>query len=163
MTGFLVIGGIGVALLVLALVLGDHVDGILEAFEAGEWFTGAGLAGFLGALGFVGALVLGTTDNMAAAIAAGVVAGLAVGAGVAWLTLRLRHAGTGTAPSRASLLGRTGIVVSDIPADGFGEIRVSGRLDKVNARAERPLPAGTEVWVVESLSATSVLVQAVRD
>lgn len=163
MTVFLTIGGVGLVLLVLALVVGDHVDGVLNVLDAGEWFTGAGLAGFLGALGFVGALILGLTDNPAVAIAAGAVAGLAVGAAVAWVTVRLRHAGTGSAPNRASLIGRTGVVVSDIPLDGLGEIRVAGSLDKVHARANRPIPAGTEVWIVESLSATSVLVQPTRD
>lgn len=161
MTAFLVIGGIGIALLIAALAAGDLLDGVLEGLDAGEWFTGAGLAGFLGALGFGGALVLSITGNMIAAVAGGVLAGAALAWAVAWTTLRLRTSGSGSAPTRASLIGRVAVVVSAIPAGGYGEIRITddGHLTKLHARADQPLAEGTEVWIVESLSPTSVFVR----
>ena len=47
---FLVLGALGVLLLLVALVLGDVLDGALEGLSAGYFSTEA-LAGFLGALG----------------------------------------------------------------------------------------------------------------
>ncbi len=165
MTLFLTLGGAGVALLALALLIGDHVDGIFDALGGGEWFTGASLAGFLGALGFVGALTLSATDNPALAWGVGVASGLALGALVGWVTLRMRHSGSGSTPTRDSLVGLTGRVVSEIPETGFGTVtvNVAGHLTNLNARAGQRLPQGTEVWVVETLSPTSVLVRPTHD
>ena len=52
MTVFLVVGAVGVLLLLVALVVGDVLDGALEGLSAGFFSTEA-LAGFLGALGFL--------------------------------------------------------------------------------------------------------------
>ena len=62
MTPYLVIGGIGVALLVFSLVVGELFDGLFDAFGS-DLLSGASLAAFLGALGFVGALVFGSTGS----------------------------------------------------------------------------------------------------
>ena len=51
MTAFLVVGALGVVLLLVALLLGDVLDGALEGLSAGFFSTEA-VAAFLGALGF---------------------------------------------------------------------------------------------------------------
>ncbi len=163
MTVFLVIGAVGLLLLLLSVVAGDHLPAMFDVLDAGDLLTGAGLAGFLGALGFVGALVLDRTDDVGAASGAGVAAGLAVGALVGWITQRLRGDSSAQSPSTRDLVGVTGTVILPIPDDGFGQVRcgVAGHLVTLDARADRPVPSGTEVRVIESLSPTSVRVQPV--
>ncbi len=160
MTVFLAIGVIGVVLLLVALVIGDQFDGVLDALGGGEWFTGAALAGFLGGVGFVGAGVLAVTDNTWLAAVGGLLAGLALGVAVGWVTLRLRNSGEDGTPSSASLVGLIGTVVNDIPTDGYGVISVvnAGHLTRLNARCAEPLPSGTPVTVTDVLSPTSVKV-----
>lgn len=161
MTTFLVIGGVGVVLLLVALLVGDHVDGVLDSLGGGEWFTGAALAGFLGALGFVGALTLGLTGNVLIASVIGVMSGLTLGAGVGWITVRLRDSGQNDVVRTSSLVGREGTVVSDIPEDGYGEISIvnAGQPLKVNARSAGPVATGTPVTVTDVLSPTAVHVR----
>ncbi len=160
MTAFFVIGGIGIALVLVSLVVGEHVHGIFDALGGGDWFTGASMAGFLGALGFGGAIVLGVSGSMTLAIIAGVLLGLLFGGLVAYLVIRLRNTQEGGAPSSSDLVDREGVVISDIPADGMGEIRIvqGGHITKLNARSAVPLKAGTQVSVTDVLSATSVRV-----
>lgn len=161
---FLAIGAAGIVLLLLALILDDLLDGVLGSF-GGEWFTGATLAGFLGALGFIGALILSATDNTVLATVGGSITGLVLAALVGWVTHKLRATNTDDTPKTAALVGRTGVVINDIPDNGYGEIRLTagGHLTKLHARADRALPAGTEVWILENLSPTSVRVQSVHD
>lgn len=165
MTTFLVIGGIGVVLLLTALILDDFMDGAFDALGGGDWFTGASLAGFLGGLGFGGAIVLDLTGSTGLATAAGAIFGLLLGALAAWVIFKLRHIGYESAPSQRSIIGLPGVVVTAIPSDGFGEIRVvnAGHLTKLAARCHQPLPSGAEVWIAESLSATAVRVEPVRN
>lgn len=157
---FLAIGVIGIVLLLVALFVGDHLDGALDALGGGDWFTGAALAGFLGGVGFVGAAALTLTDNPWLAAIAGLIAGVALGLAVGAVTVRLKDSGSGTTPTSQSLTGLTGTVVGDIPADGYGTVSVvnTGHLTRLNARAGMPLPSGTQVTVVEVLSPTSVKV-----
>lgn len=160
MLAFLIVGGIGVVLLVITLVVGDVFGGVLDVFGGGaDWAVGA-VAGFLGAFGFAGALVLGLTDVMLFAVLAGGLAGLGVGALSAIGTRYLQRGGDDSTVRSASLVGLNGIVVNDIPALGYGEISVvvSGHLTKLNARCPEPLPAGSPVIVDAVLSPTSVSV-----
>lgn len=157
MTPFLVIGGVGVVLLVISVVIGDVLSGALDVLGGGaDWLFGA-VAGFLGAFGFVGALVLGLTDRTGLAIAVGLAAGVAIGALAAVLTRYLQRDDQST-PRSAALVGLNGIVVNDIPAQGYGEISVvvSGHLTKLNARCPEPLAAGSPVIIDAVLSPTSV-------
>src|SRR6266508_1962707 len=64
-------------------------------------------------------------------------------------------------PAVADLVGTLGVVVTPIPVDGYGEVRVrlGGQPVKLYARSERPLPLGTRVFVIEAPSSTSVLVE----
>ncbi len=58
-----------------------------------------------------------------------------------------------------------GLVLTPVGAAGYGEIalRVGGHRIKLTARADRPLPGATRVWVVEVLSPTAVRVEPVDE
>ncbi len=72
--------------------------------------------------------------------------------------------GSGAAPREGDVVGVSGTVVTAISADGYGEVlvRLAGQPVKLAARADTPLPRGTEVWVDRSLSSTSVSVRPVE-
>lgn len=166
MTGtvvFLVIGGIGLAVLVLGLI-GNQLLGAINIDWFGDASTEA-VAGFLGVFGFVAALVrvvLGSDDPGALALAGavGVAAALPASLLVVRLSRALRDMPTDDTPRRSDLIGTSGVVVSAIPAAGYGEVRVrlAGHPVKLYARADQPLAAGTAVLVVEAPSDTSVVV-----
>ncbi|MDR1264295.1 MAG: NfeD family protein [Propionibacteriaceae bacterium] len=159
-TVFLVLGVVGVLLLALFTFVDDHLGGIFDALGGGDWFSGASLSGFLGALGFGGLLVLSWTGSVTLAWVAGAGLGLGLGALVAWAMFRLRHTQDGGAPTTASLLGQEGTVVTAIPADGFGEVKLlhGGHLVKLSARANLPITPGQPVTVIDVLSPTAVRV-----
>lgn len=161
MTAFLIIGSIGVVLLIVSLILGDVFEGAFQGL-GGDFFTGAAAAGFLGAFGFVAALVYGGTESMVISIVSGLVAGFAIGAAAGWLTNRLRRGGDEANVRTSSLVGRTATVMNAIPDVGYGEISIvaSGHITKLNARASGPVPAGSTVVITGVLSATAVLVEA---
>ena len=77
------------------------------------------------------------------------------------MLFRSRDMPTDPTPSRADLAGALGVVVTPIPAAGYGEVRVNlaGQPVKFNAKADRPIAAGAKIFVVEALSETSVLVE----
>lgn len=160
MTAFLVVGALGVALLVLALVVGDVLDGAFEGLSAGFFSTEA-LAAFLGALGFGGALALSATGSTSLAV----VIGLVLGGGLAWLAARasrlLHGDGTTDVVRTSDLLEKMGSVVSDIPEGGFGVVSLSvgGHLTRLNARSSQAVPAGTRVSVTRVVSPTAVEVE----
>ena len=161
---FLLIGGLGAAVLALALLGAEllhfghpGVDGPVS-LEA--------VAGFAGAFGFGGAIVnelLGAGG--AGATVGGVAAGLLAAVPTTWLTARLSRAArnmhTDATPTRQDLVGALGVVVTPIPATGYGEVRVrvGGQPVKLNAKAERPIRTGAPIFVIEALSDTSVLVE----
>ncbi|MGW0434566.1 hypothetical protein ACWDV4_18755, partial [Micromonospora sp. NPDC003197] len=125
------------------------------------------VAGFVGALGFGGAIASELLDArspgmIAVAAAVGIIVAIPTG----WLTVRLARAArnmrTDATPTREHLVGSLGVVVTPIPAGGYGEVRVriSGQPVKLNAKADEPISTGTQVFVIEALSDTSVLVEA---
>jgi membrane protein implicated in regulation of membrane protease activity len=161
---FLIIGGVGIAVLVLAL-LGTELVHIGNPDVEGPISLEA-IAGFIGVLGFGGAIAsellnARTPGMLAVAAALGAVAALPA----AWFAARLARAArdmpTDPTPSRADLAGALGVVVTPIPAAGYGEVRVNlaGQPVKFNAKADRPIAAGAKIFVVEALSETSVLVE----
>ncbi|GAA3602446.1 hypothetical protein [Microlunatus ginsengisoli] len=159
MLAFLIIGGIGIVLLLIAVIVGDALGGALDSIGIGaDWVTGA-VAGFLGAFGFAGALALGLTDSTLVAVLVGLVAGIGFGALAAWGTRELQRGDDSTVRS-AALVGLTGTVISAIPEQGYGEISVvvAGHLTKLNARCAEPVPSGHAVIVDAVLSPTSVSV-----
>jgi len=161
MTAFLVIGAVGIVLLLFSLIVGEHLHGIFDALGGGDWFTGSSLAAFLGALGFGGAIVQTLTGSTLLAVIGGLAFGLAFGALIAYGMIKLRLIDTGGAVTTHDLVAATGVVLSDIPAQGFGEIRVTrqGHMMKLNAKSAIPLSTGTQVTVIDVLSATAVVVE----
>ncbi|ROT33636.1 hypothetical protein [Micromonospora sp. HM5-17] len=161
---FLTIGGASVAVLALAL-LGTEIAHLGNPDVDGPIGLEA-VAGFAGVLGFGGAIaneLLGgrTPGQIAAAGGLGALAALPAG----WLAARLSRAArdmpTDPTLTRNDLVGALGVVVTPIPSDGYGEVRiqVAGQPMKLNARAERPIATGVQIFVIEALSETSVLVE----
>lgn len=160
-TAFLIIGGIGLALLVVALLGGEVLDFL--PFDADGPFSTAAVAGFVGAFGFGAAIAY----SLIPVVLIAVLVGVAAAAPLAWLTIKLTravmHMRTDPTLTRDHLVGATGVVVSPIPADGYGEVRVlvAGQQMKFNARADKALPTGAEIFVIGTLSETSVRVDEV--
>lgn len=160
MTVFLVVGAFGVLLLLVALVVGDVLDGALEGLSAGFFSTEA-LAGFLGALGFGGAIALATTGSTTLAVVVGLVLGVLLG----WLAARasrfLHGDGEGDTVRTSDVLEKIGSVVSAIPEGGFGVVSLSvgGHITRLNARSSIAVPAGTQVSVTQVISPTAVQVE----
>lgn len=178
---FLIIGGFALVLLVLALLGagGTHFG----HFHVGHFHVGhpsvghagaAGgvelslpaIAGFLGTFGFGAAIVSSVlpgrgTFTVLVAVAGGLVAAVPA----AWLTGRLvssvMNMPTDATLTSGDLVGASGVVITPVPVDGFGEVRlaIAGQQIKFNARCTRPLPLGTAVFVIAVPSPTSVLVE----
>lgn len=163
MTTYLLVAGLGMLLLLVSLTLGDLLDGALDAL-AGDTFSTAVIGAFVSALGLGGALAEGLGAPLALSLPAGIVAGVSFGWLAAWLTRLLRSGTSGATPATDDTVGREGVVVTAIPAEGFGTVKVvvAGHALRLNARldADHPLPveAGTRVHVTGTLSPTAVVV-----
>jgi membrane protein implicated in regulation of membrane protease activity len=161
---FILIGCIGLAVLVLALVFDDALDGL---FPDLGWLSMTGIAVFLAAFGF-GAWVLDARVGLPTILATA--GGLAGGTGLAAVALRWSRAlssmATDATPTAADLVGREGRVITPIPVDSRGEalIRLAGQQLKLTAVASAEqkleLKRGTPVVVVRVLSPTQVEVVA---
>ncbi|MGH3665192.1 MAG: NfeD family protein [Egibacteraceae bacterium] len=159
---FWIIGGVGVALILIALVFGEILDGLLPSVDldsGGSLFSTEVVGSFLAAFGFGTALLSGPFG-----VALGSLGGLSAGLALGWLTLRFSRSvmnmRTDPTPRTSDLVGSLGTVVTRIPDSGLGEISVvaHGQRVKLNARADAALPAGTDVVVVDVTSPTSVIV-----
>jgi membrane-bound ClpP family serine protease len=159
---FLVIGTIGLVVLVISLVAGDFFDGALDAL-AGDVFSSAVIGAFVAATGFGGAAAQAVGLPTAVSIPVGLVAGGFFAWFAYWLTRLIRSGGSDATLTIDDALGREGRVVTGIPAGGFGvvNILIGGHTLRLNARAEQPLDAGTEVHVTSVLSPTAVTVAPV--
>src|SRR5690606_17793815 len=133
---FLLIGGTGLVLLIASLFLGD-----LDADADAGPFSLPSVAGFVGAFGLGGAIpaAIGTVALARAAS-------------------RMR---TDATPTRMDVVGRLGVVVTPIPAEGYGEVRITlgGQPVKLNAKSDKPIPLGAHVFVIEAPTETSVVVE----
>ncbi|MFI7285202.1 NfeD family protein [Streptomyces anulatus] len=168
MTIFLGLGIAGIVLLALSLIFGGILeglfDGVLDALFDGLLSLPV-IAGFISMLGFGGAIVLGSTG---AGTFVATVIGAAAGLVAAWLTWKLSKAlmrdQTHTTPRGSDLIGTSGSVVTAIPAEGYGEVllRLGGQPVKYSAKSATPVARGTEIWVEEALSTTSVAVRPVE-
>lgn len=165
MTGFIVIGVVGLVVVLASLILGDLLDGVFEAVDldvGGGVFSAPVLGSFLAAFGFGAALIMFTTGVGATAGAlGGLVSGLVVG-GLALAMMRsLMSMPTDASMDTADLVGLTGTVVTPVPASAFGEVTIRhlGQMQKFNARSAEPLEAGATVVVRAVLSPSSVLVE----
>ena len=156
MTAFLVVGAIGLLLAVIGLFLGD-----VDVDLGPDFLSLPVIAAFVGAVGFVGAAVVGAGGTTSTALVAGAGAGLVLGYGTFRFARGLMHMPTDP-PTRADdLLGRPGRVVTDVAVDRYGEVLVdvAGQRVKLGARSTTETVAGTDVVVIEVLSPTSVLVE----
>ncbi|MGY2065893.1 hypothetical protein [Blastococcus sp. SYSU DS0619] len=162
---FLVIGVVGLLVLLLSLFVGELGDLGLGDVDADGPFSVPAIAALLGGTGFGGAAATallpdGLPDPARASLAA--LAGLAVAVPLAWGAVRLSRAlkdmPTQETLTRHHLAGAQGVVVSSVPVDGFGEVRltIAGQSLKFAARSDAPLPAGTPVYATEALSETAV-------
>ncbi|MFE6486023.1 hypothetical protein ACFVGN_24255 [Streptomyces sp. NPDC057757] len=170
MTWFLGLGVAGVLLLALSLVFDGVFEGLFEGVDALDglfdgWLSLPVVAGFVSMVGFAGAIAMGSTGvGAVGATVVGVPAGVATG----WVTYRLSRAllndGSGAAPRGDDLIGASGSVVTDIPAEGYGEVLVrrGGQPVKLAAKSPAPVARGAEVWVEETLSQTAVSVRLVE-
>lgn len=160
---FLVVGAAGALVLLVSLLFGELLH--LAHLDTDGPFSVPAVAGFVGTLGFVGAIgasLIGGSGR--SAVLAGVGLGLLGALPVGWLAARLTGALSGMRTdatlTASHLVGATGVVVTPVPATGYGEVRllVAGQHMKFSARADSPLPTGTGVFVVEAPSETSVVV-----
>lgn len=160
---FLVIGGLGIAVLAVALFVGDIAHVGHPELEGP--FSLPSVAGFVGAFGFGGAIAAALTGGGLASVIVALIAGVAVAIPAAWGTVWLARAAnrmrTDATPTRLDLVGRPGVIVTAIPAQGYGEVRITmgGQPVKLNARSDRPVPLGARVFVIEAPSDTSVIVE----
>ena len=159
MTAFLIIGGVGVALVLLALIIGDVLDGLFHLdVLGGDLFSFSSIAAFVGAFGFGGALGLALIDNTLVAVIVGVVIGALAAWGAVSLTKALKSGENEASFRSDSMIGHAGQVITAIPEGGYGEIRISvgGHVRKLSAKSVLPVDAGQEVWVSSILSPTAV-------
>jgi membrane protein implicated in regulation of membrane protease activity len=172
-TTFLVIGGIGIFLLAASLVSGAHAHfGHVHLHlpfhprtHSESSLSLPSIAGFIGAFGFGGAIAAQLANSTTATLP--VLVGLAAAFPMAWFAARLTRAAmemhTDATPNRDDVIGSLGVVIRQIPANGYGEVRVSfaGQLMKFHARAVEELPAGARILVIDAPSSTSVIVEAI--
>lgn len=159
MNGFLWVGVACMLLLVVAVVF-DGLGESLDLLDVGpDWLSLPVLAAFLAAFGFGTGALVERVGPLA------VVPGLAIGLGFGWLAVRLGAAAnrmpTGRTDSETAMLGSLGRIVTAPAAGRYGEVllrRPTGPL-KVACTASDPLPAGTEVVVVDVASSTLVVVE----
>ena len=157
---FLAVGGLGLVVLVVSLLAGE----VAELGDADGPFSVPAIAAFLGGIGFGGAAATALLPELPGpatvllALLAGLVVALPLAAGAVRLSASLRDMPTEPTLTPDRLLGAQGVVVSRVPAGGFGEVRlaVAGQQLKYHARSDVPLAAGTPVYVVDTPTETSV-------
>lgn len=164
-TVFVVIGLLGVALLAVALVLGDALDGLLASVDLGGGVLSTEVVGaFVAAFGFGAALLTaGTSASPVMAMLGGVAAGTVTGAAALAVTRSFMRMPTDATPGARDLDGQLARVITRIPEGGLGEVAVTvgGHRMKLSARAEHPIAEGADVVIVAATSSTSVFVTQV--
>ena len=156
---FVTIGVVGLLIVLLSIVLGDVIDGIFDLdMLGGDLFSIAGLAAFMGAFGFGGVISLALIDVTWIAVVVGLVAGVLAAWGATSFTRWLKRSEATSTFKSHTMVGSTARVITDIPAGGFGEVRIfgSGQSRKRAARSATPILAGTEVWISGIVSPTAV-------
>lgn len=144
MTPFLIVGGIGLAVLLISLLLGD----IFDHFDIGEGgISGTALGVAAVVFGAAGVLTTqGGLDPMWAYIFGGIGAIIAYVLAVL-LIKRLTKSSDG-APVNA--LGLTGVSTSPIsPAGGEVSLDGPGEIERRLAFSDEAIPAGVRVRVIE--------------
>ena len=116
MTTFLVIGIVGLVLVGVSLVLGDIFDGVFDVL-AGDVFSSAVLGGFVSAFGFGAALMQGIGTPAVVSVPVGIAAGVVVGWLAWWLTKLVKDGSSDGTLTADDALGRSGRVITAIPAE----------------------------------------------
>lgn len=166
MTGFIVIGAVGLLIVVLSLVLGEVLDGVFDALEfdgGGGLFSAPVIGAFLAAFGFGAALVMYAAGTGAAVGAlGGLGSGVVIGGAALAMTRFFIDMPTDEPVRTSDLVGQRATVVTAIPESGLGEVTLvfRGQMLKLNARSEQPLPAGRPVVVAAVTSPSSVVVRS---
>jgi hypothetical protein len=162
---FLAIGAVGLLIVLLSLILGEIFDGLFDALDVD---TGSGLfsapviGSFLAAFGFGAALAMFATGMGAlGGSLAGLGSGMVIGGVALGITRSLMNMPTDAPVRTGDLVGKTAIVVTRIPPEGFGEVSLThaGQVLKLNARAAEATPAGAAVVVETVMSSSSVFVK----
>ncbi len=162
MSVFLALGIAGAVFLAVSLVLGDFFDAAFH-FDAldSEFFSLSAIAAFVGALGFGGYAASAFSGAIWVTLPVGLVCGTLAAWGAISLTRGLKRMESGATVRNDALIGAEARVVTDIPGEGYGEVRILGFHDKRAATAPLPIPAGTPVWVSAIVSPTAVEVRPI--
>lgn len=160
-TLFVVLAVAGVGMLLLGFVLDDFLDGVFDVldFDGGGWLSVPVVGAFLGAFGIGGLLIDSTTDSPPASLAGGAASGLVLGFVAFKISKSFIDMPTDATLTSGDFMGQTGRVVTAI-GGGRGEVmlRVGGAPQKLTALADEDIDHGTQVVVIEVLSASSVRV-----
>jgi hypothetical protein len=166
-TVFLVLGFVGLALVVISLVVGDHLEaafgGAFNALE-GDVFSTAVLGGFVSAFGFGAAAADGAGLPTLPAVVIGAGSGAVVGWFAWWLTRLVKDGPSDGTVSIGDTVGQVARVITPIPGGAsYGVVRVSvgGHVLQCNASALLAIPSGSEVSITGVLSPTAVTVAPV--
>jgi membrane protein implicated in regulation of membrane protease activity len=172
---FLAIGGLSLLLLLLSLRFRHlprigHRLRLRSRRRRNAAFTLPMTSGFIGAFGFGGAIAIELSGLRGGqAVLLGSLVGVLAGVPFAWAAGRLVAAvtdmPTDATPHSADLVGATGVVISEVPDGGLGQVRLSyaGQPMKFNARSAQPLALGVKVLVIGVPSPTSVLVAPIPE
>ncbi|GAA4817348.1 hypothetical protein ACFQ0K_08855 [Nocardioides caeni] len=162
MSIYVVLGIAGLVVLALSLLVGDLLDGAWDALEA-DWISTAAIGGFVSAFGFAGAAADGAdlATPLTLAIAGG--SGVVVAWFAWWLTRLVKDGPSDGTVSISDAVGLRAQVITSIPGEGYGVVRVNvgGHTLQLNASAALPIEAGREVDVTGVLSPTAVNVTEV--
>lgn len=162
MSVYVVLGIAGLVVLALSLLVGDLLDGAWDALEA-DWISTAAIGGFVSAFGFAGAAADGAgLPTLATLVIAGA-SGVVVAWFAWWLTRLLKDGPSDGTVSIADAVGMRAQVITAIPGEGYGVVRVvvGGHTLQFNASASLPIEAGRQVDVTGVLSPTAVSVTEV--
>ena len=153
-TYYLVIGGIGVAALIISILFGDLLDALDTPLEVLDgWLSMHAIAASMAFFGLSGLLFSGSLPELVAIILA-IIVSVAVFVAVA-LLMRFIHRQQGsTSYTRDSFRAEQGIVTQRIPAErtGSGEIQIevpgSGIVTlEAYTSTSIPLPVGTKIVI----------------
>jgi membrane protein implicated in regulation of membrane protease activity len=163
-TVFLLLGFVGLALVVVSLLVGDHLEaafgGAFNALE-GDVFSTAVLGGFVSAFGFGSAASDGAGLPALPTILIGGASGILVAWFAWWLTRLIKDGPSDATVSIGDAVGQVGRVLTAIPGGAsYGVIRVSvgGHVMQCNASSLLAIESGTEVSITGVLSPTAVTV-----
>jgi membrane protein implicated in regulation of membrane protease activity len=154
---FLAIGALGIVVAAITLFGGS-------LFDIGDGlFSTEAAATFIGGFGFASAAayeLAGETVGVIGSAGIGVIIAVPLAFLAARMVERVGEMPTDATPTATDLAGAKGVVVTPVPAGGFGEVRVrvGGQPMKLYARASTPIALGAAVVVTQALSETSVIV-----